>query len=185
MRSHKGTVPKSARILEYPSPQRPWDVVAIDHLQLLASHQGSKYLFNKQRSLLQVRCFSPSQNKTAGAIAHALITSLFCLYSTPRALLSDNRMEFRNAIFEEICKQFNVKETFTVVDHPAPNGIVERANRKILEVLRPAGEDLLENWGDWLPLVAASVNGELPKRHGPPDVSTGGRPSELFPENIS
>ncbi len=41
---HKGTVPKPAPILEYPSPQRPWNVVAIDLLQLLARHQGSKYL---------------------------------------------------------------------------------------------------------------------------------------------
>ncbi len=38
---HKGTVPKSAPILEYPPPEWPWDVVAIDLLQLPASHQGS------------------------------------------------------------------------------------------------------------------------------------------------
>ncbi len=41
---HKGTVPKPAPVLEYPPPERPWGVVAIDLLQLPASHQGSKYI---------------------------------------------------------------------------------------------------------------------------------------------
>ncbi len=41
---HKGTVPKPAPNLEHPPSERLWDVVAIDLLQLPASHQGSKYL---------------------------------------------------------------------------------------------------------------------------------------------
>ncbi len=35
---HKGTVPRPAPILEYPPPDRPWDVVSIDLLELPASH---------------------------------------------------------------------------------------------------------------------------------------------------
>ncbi len=38
---HKGTVPRPEPILEYPPPDRPWDVVSIDLLQIPASHQGS------------------------------------------------------------------------------------------------------------------------------------------------
>ena len=41
---HKGTVPKPAPILQYPPPKGPWDVVAIDLLQLTASDQGSTCL---------------------------------------------------------------------------------------------------------------------------------------------
>ncbi len=41
---HKGTVPKPAPVLQYPPPAEPWDVVAIDLLQLPASNQGSRYL---------------------------------------------------------------------------------------------------------------------------------------------
>ncbi len=47
---------------------------------------------------------------------------------------------------------------FTAAYHLASNGLVERANRKILEVLRPIVNDLLDNWEDWLPHVAASIN---------------------------
>ncbi len=38
---NKATVSRPAPILEYPPPEQPWDVVAIDVLTLPASHQGS------------------------------------------------------------------------------------------------------------------------------------------------
>ncbi len=95
---------------------------------------------------------APHKDKTAGAVAHAPIANLFCRYSTPRVLLSDNGTEFRNALLEEICRQFNIKQTFTVTYHPASNGQVERANRKILDALRPVVGGLLEIWEDWVPV---------------------------------
>ncbi len=52
-------------------------------------------------------------------------------------MLSDNGAGFRNAVVSEICSQFGIKQTFTAACHPASNGLVERDNRKILEVLRP------------------------------------------------
>ncbi len=91
-------------------------------------------------------------------VAHALVTHLFCPFSIPRVILSDNGADFRNAVVSEICSQFGIKETFTAAYHPASNGLVERANRKISEVLLPIVNELLDNWGDWLPHVAASLN---------------------------
>ncbi len=84
---HKGTVPKPAPILEYRPPERPWDVVAIDLLQLTASHQRSKYLLVCVDHLARYVVLAPLKDKIAGAVAHALITNLFCPHSTPRVLL--------------------------------------------------------------------------------------------------
>ncbi len=141
---HKGTVPRPAPILEYPPPNRPWDEVSIDLLQLPASYQGSKYLLVCVNHLSRYVVLEPLRDKTAKSVAHALITHLFCPYSAPRVLLSDNTAEFRNTLLEEISQQFGVKQCFTVTYHPASNGLVERANRKILEVLRPVVGELLE-----------------------------------------
>ncbi len=41
--------------------------------------------------------------------------------------------------------------------HPASNDLVERANRKILEVLRSVVYELLETWEDWLLQVSGSI----------------------------
>ena len=88
------------------------------------------------------------KEKTVSAIAHALI----CPYSTLRVLLSDT-------LLEKICKLFSIKQTIMVTYHPAINSLVKCANRKIFEILHPVVNGLLDNWEDWLPHVAASING--------------------------
>ncbi len=81
---HKGTVSKPAPILQYPPPAGPWDVVAIDLLQLLDSNQGSWYLLLCVDNFSRFVIFAPLQNKTAEAVVHVLISNLFFPYSTPR-----------------------------------------------------------------------------------------------------
>ncbi len=79
-------------------------------------------------------------------------------YSTQRVLLSDNGAEFINRLLQEICSQFGIYHTFTVAYHPASNGLVERTNRKFLEVLRAVVGTLFHSWEEWLPHVAANIN---------------------------
>ncbi len=134
---HKGTVPRPALILEYLLPDGSWDVVSIDLLQLHASHQGSRYLLVCVDHLARYVVFASVKYKSAKSIVHTLITHIICPYSTCRVLLSDNRTEFRSQLLAEIYKQFCITQSFTVIYHPAINGLVERANRKILDVLRP------------------------------------------------
>ncbi len=98
---HKDTLPKPAPILQYPPPEGPWDVVAMDLLQLPASHQGSRYLLVCVDHFSRFVVLAPLQNKAAETVAHSLITNLFCPYSTPRVLLNDNGEEFRNAVLVE------------------------------------------------------------------------------------
>ncbi len=93
-------------------------------------------------------------------MAHALVSLLICPYATPR-VLSDNGREFNNQIRQDICKQFNIKQTFITAHHPASNGLVERTNRKIREILRHLAGKFHESWEDWLSHVAASINGSI------------------------
>ncbi len=133
----KGTT-QTAPILEYPLSARPFEVVGIDLLHLPRSIQGSTYEY----VLVFVDHFShftvlaPLLNKSATTVAHALVSNLICPYTTPRVLLNDNGTEFRNQILQNICTQFNIQQTFITTHHPASNVLVERTNRKILEILR-------------------------------------------------
>ncbi len=114
-----GTAPRPEPILEYPLPNRPWDFVSMDLLQLSAGNQGSKYLSVCVDHLSRYVVLAPIKDKSLNSVAHALITHLFCPYSTFRVLLSDNGAEFRNQVLAEICNQFGIKQCFTVSYHPA------------------------------------------------------------------
>ena len=100
---HKGTATGPAPILQYPTPEQPWDIVSIDLLQLPRSQHGSHYLLVCIDHFSRYVVLAPIKTKTATSIAQALVTHLFCPYSTPRVLLSDNGAEFHNAIITEIC----------------------------------------------------------------------------------
>ncbi len=133
----------------------------MDLLQLPQSQYGSRYLLLCVDHLTRYVVLAPLKEKTATGVAHAIVTHLFCPFSTPRVILGDNGAEFRNAVVAEICSQFGITQTFTVAYHPASNGLVERANRKTLEVLRPIVNDLSDHWEDWLPHIAASINSSI------------------------
>ncbi len=158
---HKGTLKGPTPVLQYPLPESPWDIVSIDLLQLPQSQYGSRYLLVCVDHLTRYVVLAPLKDKTATQVAYALVTHLFCPFFTPRVMLSDNGAEFKNAVVAEICSQFGITQTFTAAYHPASNGLVERANRKFLETLSPIVNDLLENWEDWLPHIAASINSSV------------------------
>ncbi len=104
---------------------------------------------------------APLPNKSATAVAHALVSSLLCSYTTPSVLLSDNGTEFKIDVLYHICQQYHIKQTFIAAHHPASKGLAECTNRKILEILRHVAGQLRESWEDWLPHVAASINGSV------------------------
>ncbi len=104
---------------------------------------------------------APFRNNSAVTVAHGIVSHLICPYTTPRVLLSDNGTEFKNQILTDICSQYNIKQTFITVHHPASNGLVERTNGKILEILRHLAGYLHSTWEDWLSQVAASINGSV------------------------
>ena len=135
-------------------------MVTID-LQLPKSHEGSRYLLVMVDHFSRYVVLAPVPDKSAAAVAHALITHIICPFTTPRVILSDNGLGFRNSLLTELCVQFSIKQTFTVAYHPNSNGLVERANRKILEALRPVVGTLYEDWEDWIPQIGACINSSV------------------------
>ncbi len=150
----KGTT-TTAPILKYPLPAGLFDVFGHDLLQLPRTSQGSGYILVCVDHFSRFVVLAPLRDKSAATVAHALVSNLICPYKIPRVLLSDNGTEFRNQDLDDICAQYGVKQTFITAHHPASNGLVERTNRKILEILRHLSGRLHETWKDWLSQVAA------------------------------
>ncbi len=137
----KGTT-STAPILEYNLAAASFDVVGIDFLQLPRSTQGSVYILVCVNHFSRFVVLAPLRNKSAVTVVHAIVSHLICPYTTPRVLLSDNGTEFKNQILADTCSQYNIKQTFITAHHPAYNGLFERTNRKVLEILRTLTRDL-------------------------------------------
>ncbi len=89
-------------------------------------------------------------------LPHFLLMLLFPFWpvKTLRHVLFSVTMEPN---LESNCQDFNIKQTSIAACHPTCNSLLERTNRKVLEILRhSAGR--FQAWDDCLCLVAASIN---------------------------
>lgn len=51
-------------------------------------------------------------------------------------IMSDNGLEFKSAETQETLQEFSIKHCFSTPYNPSGNGLVERANRTIKELLK-------------------------------------------------
>ena len=158
---NKGSTGATAPMLSYPTPQKPWDTVGIDLLKLPRSNNGMDYLLVCVDHFSRFVVLVPILDKSAFSVARALVSHLFHTFTTPKVLLSDNGTEFRNELVSEICEHFNIGQTFVVAYHPASNGLVERANRKVLEALRHVVQEFHMTWDEWIPQIASAINSSI------------------------
>ncbi len=69
---------KPVSILEYPLPAGPFDVVGIDPMQLPHSNQRSLHVLVCVDHFSRFLVLTPLPDKSAAAIAHALVSTSLC-----------------------------------------------------------------------------------------------------------
>ena len=67
-------------------------------------------------------------------------------FGTPRAIISDRGIHFRNHLFRALANKFGVKHKMTVGYHPQANGQAEVANREIKKILEKTVNPSRKDW---------------------------------------
>ena len=132
----------------------PLDCVAIDLLgELPETENGNRYIlvvtdyFTKWTQAFALR------NMTAQTVADRLSTEFFCFFGTPRQLHSDQGRQFESQLFQEICKLLGINKTRTTPYRPQSDGMVERFNRTIQQMLKHFVNNNRNDWDDHLPYL--------------------------------
>jgi hypothetical protein len=60
--------------------------------------------------------------------------------------------------WKKVAEQYHIKHLTIVAHHPQFNGLTERSNKKIIEVLRSVVQDMPSSWEDWLDMTVACIN---------------------------
>ena len=79
---------------------------------------------------------------------------VFTKFGCPRELHSDQGANFESAIFQETCRLFGVRKTRTTSYHPRSDGMVERHNRTLQDMLLKCVNDRQDDWDQCLQLAA-------------------------------
>jgi len=115
----------------------------------------------------------PTRNQTAKTTAEALLNGFIAFYGLPQRLHSDQGANFESNLIKELCILTGITKTRTTPYHAMGNGIVERFNRTLLDMLGTLEPNAKL---DWKSVVSPLVHAYNCTRHD----TTGYSPYELM-----
>ncbi len=110
------------------------------------------------------------------AMAKAIAQELFLLSSRvgiPAEILTDQGTPFMSRLMADLCRLLRVKQLRTTVYHPETDGLVERFNQTLKQMLRRVVAEDKRDWDLMIPYVLFGIR-EVPQ------ASTGFTPFELL-----
>ena len=114
---------------------RPWEMLAVDVLEVPLSRKGNRYLLVVQDYFTKWAETFPMPDQTAKRITDILVT-LCARMGLPRIIHSDQGSNFESTILQQTLQAFGITKSHTTAYHPQGDGMVERLNRSILQLLR-------------------------------------------------
>nr|XP_021325913.1 uncharacterized protein LOC110438340 [Danio rerio] len=114
----------------------------------------------------------PLRKATAKAIAQELFL-LSSRVGIPAEILTDQGTPFMSRLMADLCRLLKVKQLRTTVYHPQTDGLVERFNQTLKQMLRRVAAEDKRDWDLMLPYILFGIR-EVPQ------ASTGFTPFELL-----
>lgn len=95
----------------------------------------------------------PIKNMEAVTVAKVFITEFVSRFGLCRQLLTDQGRQFESILFKEICDVLDIDKQRSSSFHPQTNGIQERFNRTIEDMLTKYVSTNQRDWDEHLPLL--------------------------------
>ena len=157
--SRKSPAPKARAPLQSILTSRPLELVATDIVgPLPESPAGNSYILVVADYFTRYVEAYPIPNQEATTVARQLVDQFFFRFSPPERLHSDQGRNFESSLIAETCKLLGVEKSRTTPYHPQSDGLVERFNRTILDMLATAVTDQPFEWEKHLPRLCFAYN---------------------------
>ena len=90
---------------------------------------------------------------TTNSVAQALLHKVIFPHGCRQQLLSDQGSQFRSEVLQVLSHSLGIKQVFTLPYHPQTNGLTERMNKTIKQVISAYVDPLHQSWDQVLPFV--------------------------------
>jgi hypothetical protein len=129
--------------------------IAIDLIGPLPDSQGYKYILTVQDCFTKWCEAYPLESKKTALVVDALNKEWISRFGAPQTILSDNGMEFAGKIYTDMMRQLGVKILHSSPYYPRANGMVERLNATIQDMLKTAIIEMGNGLSELLPYITA------------------------------
>ncbi|UYV71826.1 hypothetical protein LAZ67_9000577 [Cordylochernes scorpioides] len=121
-------------------------------------------------------------------VSKYLVEDIFLRHGAPQYLISDRGSQFTSNLMKEVMKMCKIKHCFTKSYHPQTNGLTERLNRTLINMLSMYVNTDQKNWHEILPFITHAYNTTIQETTGysPFFLMFGREPTSLLDDrNIS
>ncbi|CAG2196786.1 unnamed protein product [Mytilus edulis] len=94
----------------------------------------------------------------AKTVAEVMLKGWIKRYGCPLELHSDQGRQYESQLFQSICKFLEIDKTRTTPGHPRSDGLVERSNRTIKDMISKYVRTDQRDWDRWIDFVAMAYN---------------------------
>ena len=122
------------------------------------SINGNKYILVITEYLTRWCEAAALPDATAHSVAQALLHKVIFPHGCPAQLLSDQGSQFRSEVLQVLSHSLGIKQVFTSPYHPQTNGLTERMNKTIKQVISAYVDPLHQSWDQVLPFAVHTYN---------------------------
>ncbi|UYV72398.1 hypothetical protein LAZ67_9002947, partial [Cordylochernes scorpioides] len=188
--SRKGSNQLPSGLLQpIPPANFPFERIGIDFVGPLPSTKNRKnwiiVLSDYYIRYAETRAVSEA---TVKEVSKFLVEDIFLRHGAPQYLISDRGSQFTSNLMKEVMKTCKIKHCFTTSYHPQTNGLTERLNRTLINMLSMYVNTDQKNWDEILPFITHAYNTTIQETTGysPFFLMFGREPTSLLDDrNIS
>lgn len=153
------TTAPAGRLQPLHPPASPFEKVGIDLLGPFSrSSQGNRWIIVCVDYLSRYCETAALPSATAADISQFLLKSILLRHGPPRVIISDRGRQFTAEVVEELLRLCEVQFRHSSPYHPQTNGLTERTNRTLTNMLAMYVASDHKNWDDILPFLTYAYN---------------------------
>jgi transposase InsO family protein len=95
---------------------------------------------------------------TAKTVTNILVRAWIKRYGCPREIHSDQGRQYESSLFQEVCKLLVIQKCRTTPVHPRSDGMIERMNRTVQDMLSKYIKGHQQDWDDYLDFITMAYN---------------------------
>lgn len=149
----------------------PIERVALDRVgPFPVSNHGNKYILVVTDYFTRWVEGYHMDNAEKTTIVDLFITNVICRFGVPRQIHTDQGRRFESVIFKDLCTKLSIDKTRTTAFRPESDGLVERFNRTLEDILSKYINKNQKDWDEQLLLLLWLIGRQFKRRHNSPRV---------------
>lgn len=150
---------RQAPLQPFPKLTQVFERTAMDIVgPLPVTRLGNKYILVFIDHFSRYAECIPLAEISAKIVAKAFVTNIILRHSVPRQLLTDRGTNFTSKIMKEAAESLGIKRLLTTAYHLACNGVVERLNKTLIDMLAHYVQKDQTQWDEMLQYILFAYN---------------------------